>query len=195
MKHDFPDKIIFLDVDGVINTTKYHFTKFDEVCLDNLQYLIDKTNAKIVVSSSWRDEDTIRMKANFLDNGFTEKLWESVIDITCRGYRNVIKGSKLPIIRGNEIKAWIDTKLVYPWHSDPLLKEIYNTPDIIKPDRVYIQPMKSNKLNEDFSYVILDDDTDMLYDQRNNFIHTECINGLTKELAENAIKILNYGNK
>ena len=52
--------------------------------------------------------------------------------------------------------------------------------------------MNSNKLNVDFSYVILDDDTDMLYDQKDNFIHTECVNGLTKELADKAIKILNY---
>ena len=188
MKHDFPDKIIFLDVDGVINTTKYHFTKFDEVCLENLQYIIDNTKAKIVISSSWRDEDFTRMKNNFLEHGFTESLWNEIIDITVRGYRYVVKGSNLPIVRGNEIKQWIDTKLIYPWHSNPELNKQYQT---LNEDGSF-KIMNSNKLNVDFSYVILDDDTDMLYDQKDNFIHTECINGLTKELADKAIKILNY---
>lgn len=190
MKHDFPDKIIFLDVDGVINTNKYHFSQFDEVCLDYLQQIIDKTGAKIVVSSSWRDEDTQRMKTNFLENGFTEKLWNEVIDITVRGYRYTIKDSNLPIVRGNEIKQWIDTKLVYPWHSNPSLQKQY---EILKEDGSF-KIMNSNKLNEDFSYLILDDDTDMLYNQRNNFINTDALLGLQESDIEKAIKILNYEN-
>ena len=73
-------------------------------------------------------------------------------------------------------------------HSNPELNKQYQT---LNEDGSF-KIMNSNKLNVDFSYVILDDDTDMLYDQKDNFIHTECINGLTKELADKAIKILNY---
>ena len=41
-------------------------------------------------------------------------------------------------------------------------------------------------------YCILDDDSDMLYDQRNNFVQTNaCGSGLTKRLANKVIKILN----
>jgi len=190
MKHNFPNKIIFLDVDGVINIIPDRFLHFNENCLNNLQEIIDKTGAKIVVSSSWRDKDTQRMKANFLEHGFTEKLWSEIIDITVRGYTYTIKGSNLPIVRGNEIKQWIDTKLVYPWHSDSSLQKQY---EILKEDGSF-KIMNSNKLNEDFSYLILDDDTDMLYNQRSNFINTDANFGITKEITEQAIKILNYEN-
>jgi len=191
MKHDFPDKIIFLDIDGVINTTKYHFTKFDEECMDNLLEIINKTNAKIVVSSSWRDEDNIRMKNNFLEHGFYESLWNKIIDITCRGYRYTIKGSNFPIVRGNEIKQWIDIHLKYPWHSNKDFDCFYR----INNEDGSFKIMDSNKLNVDYSYLILDDDNDMLYEQRNNFIQTDSLLGLSKEDITKAIKILNYDTK
>lgn len=41
-------------------------------------------------------------------------------------------------------------------------------------------------------YCILDDDSDMLYDQRNNFVQTNAYgSGLTKRLANKVIRILN----
>ena len=51
--------------------------------------------------------------------------------------------------------------------------------------------MNSNKLNEDYTYVILDDDTDMLYWQRNNFIRTNYHRGISASNVKKAIKILN----
>jgi len=189
MKHNFPDKIIFLDVDGVICVGHDHYRHFNQICLELLQEIIDATGAKIVVSSSWRDSDSVRMKANFLEHGFTEKLWGEVIDITIRGYSHIIKGSKLPIVRGNEIKAWVDTKMIYPWHSDPSLDKQYQ---ILREDGSF-KIMNSNKLGVDFSYVILDDDADMLYEQRNHFIQTGAMFGLSIYDRDNAIKILNYG--
>jgi hypothetical protein len=41
------------------------------------------------------------------------------------------------------------------------------------------------------SYVIFDDDQDMLYSQKDNFIHIDYMHGITKEHIEQAIKILN----
>jgi hypothetical protein len=41
-----------------------------------------------------------------------------------------------------------------------------------------------------YDYVILDDDSDMLYSQRNNFVHIQGEEGLTKEYTEQAIEIL-----
>lgn len=40
-------------------------------------------------------------------------------------------------------------------------------------------------------YVIFDDDQDMLYSQKDNFIHIDYMHGITKEHIEQAIKILN----
>ena len=45
-------KIIFLDIDGVLN---YQGSQIiDTVCLRNLKNIIDKTNAKIVLISTWK---------------------------------------------------------------------------------------------------------------------------------------------
>ena len=63
--------IIFLDVDGVLNsfrklkqvyirTGKQHSGinfPFDEECMDNLKYIISETDAYIVINSSWRKYD------------------------------------------------------------------------------------------------------------------------------------------
>ena len=60
--------IIFLDVDGVLNSRNklieiYNKTQkphsgnnfpFDEKCLENLKKLVEETNAKIVITSTWR---------------------------------------------------------------------------------------------------------------------------------------------
>lgn len=187
MKHEHPDKIIFLDIDGVLNTTKYKFQKFDEECMKNLEEILDATGAKIVVSSSWRSSREI-MKASFMEHGCTQKIWDAVIDITVRGYDYVKPKSNLPIVRGNEIKEWIDHHLIYPWYATPSLDELYKTYN----EDGSFRMMESNEKGIDFSYLILDDDLDMLYDQKDNFINTNCDTGITKEHVEQAIKILNY---
>jgi len=60
--------IVFLDIDGVLNsqnklielynkTGKPHsglFFPFDEKCLNNLKFLVEETNSKIVITSTWR---------------------------------------------------------------------------------------------------------------------------------------------
>ena len=52
-------KIIFLDVDGVLNnddtTSTYGvYVGWEKKCVDRLNYIIRKTNAAVVISSSWR---------------------------------------------------------------------------------------------------------------------------------------------
>lgn len=60
--------IIFLDVDGVLNSeaklirlynethdmSLFNPMPFDEICLENLNILVRETNSKIVVTSTWR---------------------------------------------------------------------------------------------------------------------------------------------
>ena len=48
-----PLKIIFLDIDGVMNHEK-STEDMDSSCLYQLKRIVDATNAKIVLSSSWR---------------------------------------------------------------------------------------------------------------------------------------------
>ena len=49
-------KVIFLDVDGVLNSTASLMSddSLEEALLLNLKTLVEKTDAKIVLSSSWR---------------------------------------------------------------------------------------------------------------------------------------------
>ena len=75
----------------------------------------------------------------------------------------------LSIPRGVEIHQWIDTNI----HSDNG------------------KNWKRKTLGVDYQYVILDDDCDMLYIQRNNFIRTNGNIGLTEENCKLAIEILN----
>lgn len=60
-------KAIFLDIDGVLNSSEHTaFIKsfitysgnmiepFDDECLHNLKYIVDETDAKIIITSIWR---------------------------------------------------------------------------------------------------------------------------------------------
>jgi hypothetical protein len=57
-------KVIFLDVDGVLNNfnllSRYGFDYIDEGCVSLLANVVRATGARIVLSSSWRLEDKNR---------------------------------------------------------------------------------------------------------------------------------------
>ena len=100
-----PEKIIFLDVDGVLNSTSFGNYMFNQMNVDifyenlldkhaiaNLKQIVDETKAKIVLSSSWKEEE-------FLKNKIQTQLLESnlnFIDITPEGTN-----------REEEIKLWL----------------------------------------------------------------------------------------
>jgi len=51
--------VVFLDFDGVITTNNTKYRSFDPICIERLRTILDKTNSKIVISSSWRKFDPI----------------------------------------------------------------------------------------------------------------------------------------
>lgn len=153
--------IIFLDIDGVLNTPNYavqaHATwkntngwfksrddfgaLFDPIAVSCLEYLADTTNAKIVISSTWRTAGLARMKELFKFRGIDV----DILDITPR----------LNTIRGEEIEAWLQ-----------------------------INDYVTN-------YVILDDDTDFTDQQlKSNFVHTNSKYGFNHHAMVQALKIL-----
>lgn len=173
-------KIIFLDVDGVICLGKDHFRGFNSEAMDRLKWVIEQTGAKVVISSSWRTGNLEKTKLEF-----PEWLREHIIDETKSNYHYV--KSSFNSVRGNEIQTWIHDHLDYPWYAWPELDAEYRT---YKEDGSF-KKMDSNRVGRDFTYVILDDDIDMLYVQKDWFINTEMMEGLTQELAEKCVKILN----
>lgn len=183
------NKIIFLDVDGVINIPNY--LKFDERCLENLRLIVKQTGAKIIVSSSWRTGSLIKTKETLVEGGFPEDLLPFIIGETIRKWSQTIKGSHLKVVRGNEIGTWVDRNLRYAWHDNPEMLEQYK---VLREDGSF-KMMRSNIAGKDFSYVILDDDNDMLLCQTNYFVLTNGLIGLTRENVKEAVHILNRIDK
>ena len=98
-------KIIFLDIDGVLNVMSREFDEFGQlfnpIFVNNLAYIIEKTNAKLVISSTWR----------YSGREFMMNMWRhrnlpgDVIDVTPDlGFNDYI-------VRGDEIKAWLDKNI------------------------------------------------------------------------------------
>ena len=153
--------VIFLDIDGVLNTSKnsvrlhgaYKATNgyiksrddfgalFDPIACDNLIYLADTTKSAIVISSTWRKHGLQRMKDLFKFRGIAL----DIIDVT-------------PILnkeRGYEIEEWL---LQNDWVE---------------------------------KYIIIDDDTDFTQEQRNNhLVHTPGENGLDHTALVRGLKLL-----
>lgn len=169
------NKYIFLDIHGVITTPEY-FKDGMWILSPEKQKLLGKilneTGAKIVLSSSWRCKTLEKTKEHMLSEGFLFN--DDLIGVTIRAYNYLDKASKihLSIPRGVEIKQWIDTHI----HSDNG------------------KNWEKKKIGKDYTYVILDDDNDMLLEQKDYFIKTHTIKGLTELDVKNAIKILNNGN-
>ena len=104
-------KIIFLDFDGVMDTSYYdhilskegkpgndeYGAVFDPYCIQNLKRIIEETEADIVVSSSWK---YMMSYQDFLNMWKDRELPGFITDVT----PNPVDRRK----RGDEIDAWIE---------------------------------------------------------------------------------------
>ena len=162
-------KIIFLDIDGVLVSEEYQCTHIGcliEPAKCELLNQLEDLKVKVVISSSWGDDD-----------GRTEK--------SLRGC-----GLTLPIIgytdhyhmewicRGNEIEKWISETF------GGMGTKYYQDYDGIPYHR------KRRLESVDYEYAIIDDDQDMLYGQKDNFVHINRITGITQEDIDKIRKIL-----
>jgi len=91
-------KVIFLDVDGVLNSAQdgYSIRLKTDSHLKLLQYIVKETGAKIVLSSSWRIGFTPASKnllARFKEYGLELMDCTPELSGTCRG---------------DEIRKWLD---------------------------------------------------------------------------------------
>ena len=153
-------KVIFLDIDGVLNTERQHDRcvetgaayvddigyAFDPVAVANLKKIVDETGADIVISSSWK----------FWGLSTMQKLWASrelpgkVVDVTPNNVSDELllkvdlSLMDMPACKGSEIKEWLSTSGQDVTH-----------------------------------YAILDDVPDMLPVQQSHFVQTDPRNGIT----------------
>lgn len=161
-------RVVFLDVDGVLNSVRDlmeyrkkngidHCILYDEVedrPLGLLKTIVDSTGCKLVVSSTWRkaydEEGNAVLKAGKLYKKLEKRLLEygmEVFDVT-----PVVRGDDVE--RGDEIRAWLAEHL-----------------DVE-------------------SFVILDDDSDMREFTSTHLVKTTYENGLTEEHVKKAIAML-----
>ena len=151
-------KVIFLDIDGVIQSPRYcvaigetgFLSAFEPAAMSMVRNLLRDSKAKIVISSSWRsgksDETQMLLKQLFRSCGF-----KLIANSFHTDWRTIsIQGQP----RGAEIKEWLD--------RHPEAK----------------------------SYLILDDDADMLPEQSGSFVQTDRYNGILLQHYDQARKIL-----
>jgi len=148
-------KLIFLDVDGVLNHHSFFSTYHGDEHDPNGRYPVDPAHvqrindlraacgAEIVLSSSWR-YDSIAIQR-------LKKLFP-IMSIT----PNIPYSENKNKCRGDEIALWLEQK------------------DLLVVD----------------SFVIIDDDADMLKWQMPFFVHTSMQTGLTDEHCKKALQIL-----
>jgi hypothetical protein len=100
------NKIVFLDIDGVLNNTMYwHQAKeqketrhdIDVRNVLELNKLTDNSDVAVVISSTWRLSHTVDEIRNILNE---YKFKGNIIDKTVRFREN-------GIVRGNEIHEWV----------------------------------------------------------------------------------------
>lgn len=160
------NKIIFLDIDGVLNTfdepekeTWEEEHTFNQESLQLLKSLVELTGAKIVISSTWRlhgkrkDRLWYKMEEQLNEVGLeiydvTPPSFDFDEPVFIEGY-GWCKWS----MRGHEIEKWLN--------NNPLVE----------------------------SFVILDDDTDMVH-LMPHLVQTCTIHGFQPEHYEKALKML-----
>ena len=158
-------KVIFLDFDGVITTpeTKWNIGL---VYVKRIKEICDKTNAKLVISSSWQ------RYAGTKDMSREERVDYWLQGILMKGYRGYIKKffkdytydmsgrfyGEYGNVRGSDIKSWL---VRHPEVTD---------------------------------YVIIDDEGDMLDEQLFHFVQTDWVFGIQDREVKLAIDVLNNKN-
>ena len=164
-------RIVFLDIDGVLNTERQHDRcvnegiapvdgfgyAFDPEAVANLKRIVEETGADIVISSSWKLWGLDAMHRMWTRRGLPGK----VIDITPNTESDEMLLSvdleymDIPAIKGSEIKEWL----------------LSNGHDVT-------------------NYAILDDLPDMLPEQESHFVQTDPRVGITEDDSNQVIKIL-----
>jgi hypothetical protein len=162
-------KVIFLDIDGVLNTERYLRVQaqkcgykdqatmqynFDPVALDNLKEIIEVTNANIVISSTWRLQK---------DSSEASREWKELI----RNFDSIGVSSRIigvtPTIKNTESlnARWMEIK---QWLQD-------NTDINIE------------------KFVIIDDEWDMGEYTKHSFARCWSYSGLTNEVKETVLSL------
>ncbi len=183
-------KLIFLDIAGVMHSSrlyKQHSIEelenmrdvygdaFDPLSASLINKLIAKTGANIVIVSETKDEGRDWAKAFWDSRNMDGEVVGTTPHLTFTA-----KGSRAQAIvpRGTEIQWYLENYHNFRYYD----KSWYNNID-------YANTLKERCTIE--SYVIINDDNDILYEQRSNFVECDNTNGFTQKEYRKALRILN----
>lgn len=157
-------KVIFLDVDGVLNSEKDLLeAKGKSELFDRplilLKELVESTKAKIVVSSTWRIGCSKSGRNSWYGEEIFKTLTDRLAEYQMEVYDITPVINKPGVQRGDEIRAWLE-----------------------------------NAKEEIDAFVILDDDADMCEFTGTNLVQTSMKTGLLEYHVEIAKSILNGEN-
>jgi hypothetical protein len=186
-------KIIFLDFDGVLNSENWYRRRFNEIdrdtaagnyplyefdplSIDQLNRIVKETDAKVVVSSTWRIGKSVEeLQKLLIAVGFAGEVIDTTPAFYAKGVDNNENRINYTTPRGCEIDWWLKEKGKFQWINWSLEHQLEHLEkSIVK------------------NYIILDDDSDMLYGQREHYVNCNGYGkGLDKQTADTSIKILN----
>ncbi len=185
VKQELISKIIFLDVDGVLNNAKSDISELfiiENDLLELLKMIMKETGAFIVLSSTWRIYSGTRNKFERISGLNYNEYW-----ISCT--------PNFGTNRVDEILWWLkeNTDFEGPNNAEfnALNIDLSKTPNNLPVDLIKLQ----NKL-EKVTFVAIDDmdfskeGTNYSHIE-NNFVHIDKKVGITLEDAQKAIDILN----
>jgi len=157
-------KLLFLDVDGVLNDGYRGYPFLVEHCLRILKQIVEETKAHIVLSSNWRLFPEYRgvLLPKLIEHGIIEKdVFSSTPDLDL---------DHLPL-RPREILQWLrDTTSICPWQKNRELPYIRQF--VVIDDRNLVKELYGHSLH-------------------GQFVQTNGQTGLTAEVAKKVIKLLN----
>jgi hypothetical protein len=96
------ERIVFLDIDGVLNNRRSRLGGIDPVHVEHLNTLVARTGAKVVISSTWRMAGRTAVAEDLATAGFRGKVIGVTPDLTRRA-----QGLWTAPERGTEIQEWL----------------------------------------------------------------------------------------
>lgn len=174
-------KVLFLDIDGVLNSENWFAYRI---------YCVKNNMVNILMNFVDTDDRNIKHKLTMLDDRAIANLNRIIEETGCKvvlssSWRSSIESENiftqdLLKLKGFKYEFYDVTPRL--WFSD------FSTR---RGEEIKFWLDKESEKHEIESFVILDDDSDMLPEQMNNFVHVDGQVGLTDRDVLTAIKILN----
>lgn len=174
-------KVLFLDIDGVLNSENWFAYRI---------YCVKNNMVNILMNFIDTDDRNIKHKLTMLDDRAIANLNRIVEETGCKvvlssSWRSSIESENiftqnLLKLKGFKYEFYDVTPRL--WFSDFSIR---------RGEEIKFWLDKESEKHEIESFVILDDDSDILPEQMNNFIHVDGQVGLTDRDVLTAIEILN----